>query len=84
MWRKDHPYGFVAKPIVNADESVNMLKWKCIIPGPKDTVWEGGQFNMIIDFTRGYPARPPLCKFFPVPPHPNIYPSGNVCLSILN
>ena len=28
--------------------------------------------------------RPPKCMFKPVLPHPNIYPSGTVCLSILN
>jgi hypothetical protein len=27
---------------------------------------------------------PPKCVFKPVLPHPNIYPSGTVCLSILN
>ena len=29
-------------------------------------------------------VRPPKCVFKPVIPHPNIYPSGTVCLSILN
>jgi len=29
-------------------------------------------------------SRPPKCVFKPVLPHPNIYPSGTVCLSILN
>lgn len=35
-------------------------------------------------FSDDYPSKPPKCKlpqgFF----HPNIYPSGTVCLSILN
>jgi len=39
---------------------------------------------MTMDFTEEYPSKPPKCKlpaqFF----HPNIYPSGTVCLSILN
>jgi ubiquitin-protein ligase len=30
------------------------------------------------------PFSPPKCSFKPVIPHPNIYPSGTVCLSILN
>ena len=84
MWRKDHPFGFVAKPMINADTSVNMVRWQCTIPGPKDTVWQGGNYNMIMDFTHDYPVRPPKCVFKPVPPHPNVYPSGTVCLSILN
>ncbi len=29
-------------------------------------------------------ASPPVCKFTPVIYHPNVYPSGTVCLSILN
>jgi len=28
--------------------------------------------------------QPPKCKFVPVIFHPNIYPSGTVCLSILD
>lgn len=38
--------------------------------------------------TRGtpteYPTKPPKCKFVPPLFHPNVYPSGTVCLSILN
>jgi len=32
-WRKDHPFGFHAKPMKNADGSMNMMKWECGIPG---------------------------------------------------
>ena len=31
-----------------------------------------------------YPTKPPKCVFVPVLFHPNVYPSGTVCLSILN
>ena len=31
-----------------------------------------------------WPAKPPKCKFTPALFHPNVYPSGTVCLSILN
>ena len=31
-----------------------------------------------------YPNKPPKCQFVPPLPHPNIYPSGTVCLSILS
>ena len=27
-WRKDHPFGFVAKPETRPDGSVNMFVWK--------------------------------------------------------
>jgi ubiquitin-conjugating enzyme E2 I len=35
-------------------------------------------------FSEEYPAVPPICKFTPVLYHPNVYPSGTVCLSILD
>jgi ubiquitin-conjugating enzyme E2 I len=31
-----------------------------------------------------YPTKPPKCRFTPPLFHPNVYPSGTVCLSILN
>ena len=37
-----------------------------------------------MDFTDEYPSKPPKCKFVPPLFHPNVYPSGTICLSILN
>jgi ubiquitin-conjugating enzyme E2 I len=31
-----------------------------------------------------YPTKPPRCKFVPPLYHPNVYPSGTICLSILS
>jgi ubiquitin-conjugating enzyme E2 I len=31
-WRKDHPFGFIAKPMKEDDE-FNLFRWRCIIPG---------------------------------------------------
>lgn len=36
--------------MLNQDGTMNMVKWKCEIPGPKDTVWEGGVYRMYMDF----------------------------------
>uniref|UniRef100_A0A7S1CNM2 SUMO-conjugating enzyme UBC9 n=1 Tax=Bicosoecida sp. CB-2014 TaxID=1486930 RepID=A0A7S1CNM2_9STRA len=83
-WRKNRPIGFVAKPKKNPDGSFDMLHWQCKIPGPVDTAWEGGLFPLDMTFTDEYPARAPVCKFNPPLFHPNVYPSGTVCLSILN
>ena len=33
-WRKDHPFGFVAKPTDNTDGTLNLWVWDCVIPGP--------------------------------------------------
>ncbi|KAM0837031.1 hypothetical protein ACQ4PT_061932 [Festuca glaucescens] len=32
-WRKNHPHGFVAKPETLPDGTVNLMVWKCVIPG---------------------------------------------------
>ncbi|KAJ6709751.1 UBIQUITIN-CONJUGATING ENZYME E2 [Salix koriyanagi] len=32
-WRKNHPHGFVAKPDNAPDGSLDLMVWKCIIPG---------------------------------------------------
>ncbi|EHK99179.1 putative asparagine synthetase [Glarea lozoyensis 74030] len=39
---------------------------------------------MNVTFPDEYPTKPPKCKFTPPLFHPNVYPSGTVCLSILN
>jgi ubiquitin-conjugating enzyme E2 I len=83
-WRKDHPHGFFARPTTNPDGSMNLMKWECGIPGKKATVWDGGVYPLSIEFSEDYPTKPPLCKFPKGFFHPNIYPSGTVCLSILN
>nr|CAD1835305.1 unnamed protein product [Ananas comosus var. bracteatus] len=83
-WRKNHPHGFVAKPETLPDGSVNLMVWHCTIPGKQGTDWEGGFFPLTIHFSEDYPSKPPKCKFPQGFFHPNVYPSGTVCLSILN
>jgi ubiquitin-conjugating enzyme E2 I len=56
-WRSDHPFGFVAKPTLAGDGTMNMLRWECEIPGPKESPWEGGVYKMTIDFSNDYPVR---------------------------
>ncbi|KAJ3068654.1 E2 SUMO-conjugating protein ubc9 [Podochytrium sp. JEL0797] len=84
QWRKDSLFGFYAKPTKNADNSLNMMKWDVGIPGKKDTPWEGGVYKMVMVFPPQYPQKPPTCIFTPALFHPNVYPQGNVCLSIIN
>jgi len=87
-WRKDHPIGFHAKPSSKSDPSggtsTDLLNWECGVPGKKGTPWEGGLFKVTMEFTEEYPSKPPKCKFVPPLFHPNVYPSGTICLSILN
>ena len=83
-WRQDHPANFSAKPAVNLDGSLNLFRWECGIPGKQNSLYEGVVLKLFMDFADEYPAKPPKCKFEKVLFHPNIYPSGSVCLSILN
>uniref|UniRef100_A0A182F9W6 SUMO-conjugating enzyme n=3 Tax=Nyssorhynchus TaxID=44543 RepID=A0A182F9W6_ANOAL len=83
-WRRDHPFGFVARPVKNADGSLNLMTWECAVPGKKGTPWEGGLYKIRMIFKDDYPTSPPKCKFEPPLFHPNVYPSGTVCLSLLD
>jgi ubiquitin-conjugating enzyme E2 I len=83
-WRKDHPVGFWAKCATTPDGSVDLFRWEAGIPGKKGSPWEGGEYRVQIEFPKEYPMKPPKCRFVPVIFHPNVFPSGTVCLSILN
>ena len=72
--------GFYARPTTNDDKSTNLMKWECGIPGKNDTLWFGGLFKLTMEFSDEYPSKPPKCKFVPPLFHPNVYPSGTVCL----
>lgn len=62
----------------------NFYHWNILLLGPGDTIFEGGVFKCIIEFPKEYPNRPPKFKFIDNLFHPNIYPDGNVCISILH
>ena len=83
-WRKDKPFGFWAKPVELEGGELDMMKWEAAIPGKEGTIWEGASYYLTLAFTPEYPTKPPKCQFNPVLFHPNVYPSGTVCLSILN
>ncbi|KAH8378689.1 hypothetical protein KR009_000736, partial [Drosophila setifemur] len=82
-WRKDHPFGFEARPSFNSDGTLNLMIWDCVIPGRENTSWEGGCYKMRMHFPEDYPMSPPKCRFHPPLFHPNVDPSGTVCLSTL-
>ncbi|KAH9396821.1 SUMO-conjugating enzyme UBC9, partial [Tyrophagus putrescentiae] len=76
--------GFVARPERNEDGTFNLLTWDCAIPGKESTIWAGGLYKLQMFFSAEYPAVPPRCRFVPPLFHPNVFPSGTVCLSILD
>ena len=83
-WRKDHPFGFIARPMKNPDGTLNLMLWEYGIPGKKNTPWDGGLYRGQMIFKDDYPSTPPKVKFVPPLFHPNVYPSGTVCLSLLD
>lgn len=83
QWRLDHPLCFYARPC-KENGVVDMMKWDCGIPGKPNTNWAGGIYKLVLEFSEDYPSRPPKCRFTPPLFHPNVYPSGTVCLSILD
>lgn len=84
QWRKDHPFGFFAKPVKDAKGGLDLMVWKVGIPGKASTMWENGVYPVTVVFSDEYPAKPPKCKLPAGFYHPNVYPSGTICLSILN
>jgi ubiquitin-conjugating enzyme E2 I len=83
-WRKDHPFGFVARPSKNPDGTMNLLHWDFGIPGKKNTPWENGMYHGQMSFASDFPSTPPKVRFVPPLFHPNVYPSGTICLSLLD
>eukprot|EP01105_Mastigella_eilhardi_P014355 TRINITY_DN3271_c0_g1_i2.p1 TRINITY_DN3271_c0_g1~~TRINITY_DN3271_c0_g1_i2.p1 ORF type:complete len:214 (-),score=47.96 TRINITY_DN3271_c0_g1_i2:89-637(-) len=76
----DPPPGAAAAP---ASDN-NMFVWNAVIMGPPDTEYSGGAFCATLTFPSSYPMQPPKMKFTTPMWHPNIFPSGEVCISILH
>ncbi|KAI6234393.1 Ubiquitin conjugating enzyme [Aphelenchoides fujianensis] len=68
---------------VEADEQ-NILKWTVAIFGPPCTIYAGGYFKATLRFPTNYPYSPPSFRFNSKFWHPNVYESGELCISILH
>jgi len=51
--------------------------------GPEGTPYQGGVFNVKIQFPPDYPFKPPKVSFLTKVYHPNINSNGSICLDIL-
>lgn len=71
-------------PAVGPISEDNYLEWEALLPGPDDTPFEGGVFSARLSFPPTYPLEPPTMRFDPPIFHPNVYPDGLVCISILH
>jgi ubiquitin-protein ligase len=49
----------------------NLYNWRIYLEGPKDTIYEGGVFQLNMSFPRDYPMAPPELRFISDFWHPN-------------
>ncbi|KAH9860075.1 hypothetical protein IAQ61_011859 [Plenodomus lingam] len=63
----------------------NVFEWSvALIVLNEDSMYYGGYFKAKMTFPRNYPHSPPDFKFVRPLYHPNIYPDGRLCISILH
>ena len=69
---------------IGLENDDDLFKWNVLFEGPEDTLYEGGYFKARLQFPEDYPNSPPTMTFLSKMWHPNIYPDGKVCISILH
>lgn len=77
-FKRDPPTNCSAAP-----KDDDIYTWEAVIYGSTGSVYEGGIFNLIIEFPQNYPFKPPKVKFTTKIYHPNINMGGGICLDIL-
>ncbi|KAH8295480.1 hypothetical protein KR018_012018 [Drosophila ironensis] len=73
----------VARPATDADGTMNLMMWECVIPGKEATLWEGGIYKLRMTFDADYLKASPKCRFEPPIFHPNVLESGEICSPLL-
>jgi ubiquitin-protein ligase len=63
----DPPEGCSGAPM----DVTNPFTWRCSVFGPEGTVWEGGVFQLQMQFGADYPQKPPAVRFTSTIYHPN-------------
>ncbi|KAI8138611.1 ubiquitin-conjugating enzyme/RWD-like protein [Fennellomyces sp. T-0311] len=62
----------------------SIFEWDVAIIGSPKTIYEGGYFKATMSFPDDYPFNPPTFRFNREFYHPNVYPDGRLCISILH
>ncbi len=78
-FNKEEPEGFTAGP----EDDSDMFKWVASLTGPEESPYEGGTFNLTMEFPKDYPFKPPKVEFTTKVYHPNVKSTGTICLDIL-
>lgn len=55
--------------------------WFCC---PEESPYAGGQYKALMTFPKDFPMKPPEFRIVSAFWHPNVYPSGQFCISILH
>ena len=77
---KEEDDGFTAGP---EDES-DLFKWTASYQGPEGSPYEGGTFNLSIEFPKDFPFKAPTVLSTTKVYHPNFkQDTGSICLDIL-
>ncbi|CAG2103459.1 unnamed protein product [Medioppia subpectinata] len=76
--QRDPPPGCTAAP-----NGTDYFQWTGSIEGPPDTPYEGGLFNVQINFPANYPLSAPQIAFTTKIFHPNVSDFGQICLDTL-
>lgn len=62
----------------------NLFSWRAMLKGPKDTAYEDGVFELVINVPEQYPLVPPNVRYRTTIFHPNVhFKTGEICLDIL-
>lgn len=75
---KDPPTGCSAAP-----SSDNLHEWNAVIIPPEHSIYQGGVFDLKVEFPTDYPFKPPKIKFTTKIYHCNVNADGGICLDIL-
>lgn len=62
----------------------DMFEWRVLLAGPKDTPYEGGEFETKVSFPPDYPWKPPKIKILTQCFHINVNENGYICMDILS
>ena len=78
--------------VVGLQDENNIFNWRISLIGPRETPYDGGLFNISIQFPENYPNAHPEVRFKTPIYHLNVNPRtmqnnnnlGDICLSVLN